>query len=210
MPNWVTTKATVAGPADKLDEFVDRHFKDGALSFETVVPSPPRREDCPDKYILGKDSHVMELDDRPWFNWYTWNLDNWGCKWDCGMLETVFTDEVGVCFSFQTPWAFPEPVAIAMAKMNPDLDFTFEYADEDIGTNCGIFAVHTDNGDVQVDFTDMDGNYEFACRIRGRDYEEFCEEYLEDRPPLSVPVSVPVAALEYGADDETADCKDRE
>ena len=194
MPNWVTTRATVTGPADKLNEFVDRHFKDGTLSFETVIPPPARREDCPDKYILSEDDHVMPEGDRPWLNWYEWNCDNWGCKWDCS--DFCFTvDDDGVHFSFNTPWAFPAPVAEKLSELHPDLEFTFEFADEDIGRNCGVFVMH--NATDTYEYVNKEGDNKFACEIKGYDYDEFREDYpeLEDKPVVAL-APEPVAMLE--------------
>ncbi len=67
-------------------------------------------------------------------NWYDWNCDNWGTKWDCS--ESTY-DEEDKILQFQTPWACPQEIISEMAGMFPDLNFTGTFADEDFGSNVG-------------------------------------------------------------------------
>lgn len=67
--------------------------------------------------------------------WYEWRTDpkHWNTKWNAYDCEYAGN---GV-LRFQTAWSAPHPVMEALAKMHPDISFTHEWADEDIGYNCG-------------------------------------------------------------------------
>ena len=67
-------------------------------------------------------------------NWYDWNLENWGTKWDCS--ESTYSEEDKI-LQFQTPWACPQEIIGEMKLMFPDLKFNGNYADEDFGSNVG-------------------------------------------------------------------------
>jgi hypothetical protein len=67
-------------------------------------------------------------------NWYDWNLDNWGTKWDCS--DSHYTEEDKI-LQFQTAWACPEKIIAEMKLVFPDLRFDGSYADEDFGSNVG-------------------------------------------------------------------------
>ena len=67
-------------------------------------------------------------------DWYGWNCDNWGTKWDCS--DSHYTEEDKI-LQFQTPWACPQEIISEMAGMFPDLNFTGTFADEDFGSNVG-------------------------------------------------------------------------
>lgn len=70
--------------------------------------------------------------------WYDWCIENWGTKWNA--YEVKFD---GTCkLTFQTAWAMPEPILKALTAKYPDADFTWTWADEDTGSNCGV-AIHT-------------------------------------------------------------------
>ena len=67
-------------------------------------------------------------------NWYEWNCDNWGTKWDCS--DSHYTEEDKI-LQFQTAWACPEKIIAEMKLAFPDLRFDGSYADEDFGSNVG-------------------------------------------------------------------------
>jgi len=65
-------------------------------------------------------------------DWYGWAPNNWGTKWnsyDCAMR--------GDLIKFETAWNYPEPVMKALSAKYPEAEFKLDYADEDMGSNCG-------------------------------------------------------------------------
>ena len=67
-------------------------------------------------------------------NWYDWNLDNWGTKWDCS--DSTYNEKDKI-LQFQTAWSCPDKIIVEMKLMFPDLRFDGSYADEDFGSNVG-------------------------------------------------------------------------
>lgn len=106
-------------------------------------------------------------------DWYDWNIANWGTKWDA-CYPNVETTEDTIMIEFQTAWSTPEPIFLKLAEQYPDLMIDIDYADEDMGSNCGSYSY------VDGDWSYHIGDYEFACLMWGEDPEEYLEEEDED------------------------------
>lgn len=65
--------------------------------------------------------------------WYDWCIWNWGTKWNS--YDPCKEQANGLCFS--TAWSAPHPVIEALAAKYPKVRIVHEWADEDIGNNCG-------------------------------------------------------------------------
>ena len=76
-------------------------------------------------------------------NWYDWNLERWGTKWNAS--DAVVQDVSGTCVEiyFDSAWSPPEPVIDAMAKMFPSAHIEFSYMET--GCDFGGFVFY-DNG----------------------------------------------------------------
>ena len=108
--------------------------------------------------------------------WYEWSIDKWGTKWDaCEVVPDggvdCECDEEEININFDTAWSTPVPVFKELSRQFPDLVIYVEYADEDMGCNCGTYALF--KGDIQ---TEESRDYEFACDIWGIDPEPEEEE----------------------------------
>ena len=70
--------------------------------------------------------------------WYEWANDNWNTKWNAyGYEEGGNYNGLDDELWFQTAWAAPHPILLKLTKDYPDIRFIHEWADEDIGFNCG-------------------------------------------------------------------------
>ena len=104
--------------------------------------------------------------------WYDWCWDNWGTKWNSS--DAYWEDSK--CVSFNTAWNAPTPIFKKLSELFPDVTFTVEYADEDVGSNCGIIKYDG------KDFSEIEENtFEFACEVLGYDPDDFDrgDEYYE-------------------------------
>lgn len=101
--------------------------------------------------------------------WYDWNIKNWGTKWN-SMHTTIIN---GCEVEFETAWSCPLEIFRALSKQYPDVTIYVEYADEDIGSNCGKITLK--NGKVE-EHIEMYGNTDFALDVWGYDKEEWYEE----------------------------------
>lgn len=77
--------------------------------------------------------------------WYEWNCENWGTKWN-SYANQISDHEIKFC----TAWSCPEPIVQKLAELagkTKGIEFTWLYADEDMGNNSGIFIFR--NGTLQ-------------------------------------------------------------
>ena len=69
--------------------------------------------------------------------WYDWAIGKWNTKWNAygydGYTDYSACDEI----TFQTAWSAPHPILKKLSEMYPDVSFKHQWADEDIGMNCG-------------------------------------------------------------------------
>ena len=92
-------------------------------------------------------------------DWYSWNLDNWGVKWDA-VRPTVKFDLLTITLCFDSPWGCPEHFVRELSKLYPNA--TFEMVSGSIENDC------------HYEFTCEEGKFEETCS-----YETF-KEAVED------------------------------
>ena len=114
-------------------------------------------------------------------NWYDWSCQNWGTKWNAGSCHDN-DDPEGNFISFQTAWAHPQALFSSMSERFPDLAFVCTYADEDMGSNCGLSAYR--NGVFQhmsAESVGADFALAFAFVVLyGDDTESILAEWIAD------------------------------
>ena len=101
------------------------------------------------------------FEETAYYNWYDWNLTNWGVKWDakdCQIKE--LSDFNTLIYSFDSPWGCPEQFVRELSKMYPTA--TFEMVSGSIENDC------------HYEFTCVDGKFEETCS-----YDNF-EEAVRD------------------------------
>jgi len=201
MPNHVTTVVNLVGPQDEITRFWSTVAgKESEFDFNRIVEQPPELEITSDGMIDYLQSEyteklpvkelvtkLLELDSETLENffagirnlrkhghasWYGWRCGKWGTKWnayDIGIISST-------SFSFDTAWAHPYPVFAKLSEMFPSVRFELRYADENIGSNMGHYAIL---GGQVMELTQFERGSEaalqFACEIKGRDYEDYVE-----------------------------------
>lgn len=72
-------------------------------------------------------------------SWYDWSIKNWGTKWNSYGYDNLDRSDISEnpAFSFYTAWSAPHPIIEKLAERYPEVSFEHEWADEDIGMNCG-------------------------------------------------------------------------
>lgn len=139
MPNHVQNKITFTCEEEKLKSILAElgtHTEEENTDFDfnKVVPMPEN--------IFKGSLGNAEREKYGKNNWYDWSWENWGTKWNA--YETYIDGDGTLCF--WTAWSAPIPVIDALAKKYPDVDIHHEWADEDLGQNCGTCDYH--NGEV--------------------------------------------------------------
>lgn len=96
--------------------------------------------------IEGEENfeQIKDLGKKAWLNlinygystWLGWCVEYWGTKWNASEVE--IKDNV---ISFETAWACPTKVLIALSKKFNTIKFSFKYACEDIGVSSGLGTI---------------------------------------------------------------------
>lgn len=118
-----------------------------------------------DEWTLGKTAwHNMRRYGAP--TWYDWCLNNWGTKWNAyGYDEEGVDYNDGDSLRFQTAWSAPHPILDRLTEMFPDVELEHEWADEDIGHNCGRFRYQGGKRTEKYFPESEKEAIEFACEI---------------------------------------------
>lgn len=103
-------------------------------------------------------------------DWYDWDIKHWGTKWDCYEVKATCAEKA-VYLEFQTAWSTPYPIYQALAEKYKDLTISVEYADEDLGSNCGRLVFRNGKNEVE-----QEGDYPFACYVWGYPADEYDDE----------------------------------
>jgi hypothetical protein len=229
MPNWVYNRVEVSGSKEGVAKFKEQagrshpdswneaenkpdYKDDDAISFWNFI-APPEEVVASGEYF-GTNGWVNgeKKGDTP-TNWYNYNIDKWGTKWDACEAYLEGESETELTYRFDTAWSPPEPVFEAMVKQFPDLDFEIYWEEEqgfgaELSGSGGELEItkEWDIPDSHADYVakdDIDG-----CRCNGNyddphDWFDDCEdrettldEYHAENPDDKCECVVKVVAKE--------------
>jgi hypothetical protein len=122
---------------------------------------------CEDEWDAHRAKDIIKnikaFEQTGYHDWYSWNLDNWGVKWDASNCNSQSVpDFFTVVFDFDSPWGTPELFVIGLSKLYPDA--TFEMVSGSI------------ENDSHYEFTCVDGKFEETCS-----YETFKEAVMDGK-----------------------------
>ena len=204
MPNWVYNGLTAQGPHEsitKLKEQMNQPFtrvhdnwnmETGKMEKKLVTyPNPvfafwnivkPTDLEAYDKQA----DHTLPIAEQLKFegnDWYSWNLRNWGTKWDVAvsaedkhpdtyMEETEDEWTSSVFYNFNTAWGVADKALTNLSSQYPDLLFTLSYEEETgWGGECEYLRGETISHE----------QYENKCReCDTADCLEYCEDCEND------------------------------
>ena len=151
------TSSPHLAPGDFIAQ-VNKRKNTNFLTLEEVVS-------CDDKWDAEKAKEIIKnikaFEQTGYHDWYSWNLDNWGVKWDASNCNSQSVpDFFTVVFDFDSPWGTPENFVRELSKLYPDA--IFEMVSGSI------------ENDSHYEFTCVDGKFEETCS-----YETF-KEAVED------------------------------
>lgn len=129
-------------------DFIEVYTLGGTIHQDDLENIPRKSEDAflrqrsdirPKEWKLGKAAwNNIRLYGVP--TWYGWRNQHWGTKWNSyGYGEAEVNYQEGDALNFLTAWSAPHPVMEKLAEMFPNVEIEHEWADEDIGHNCGRY-----------------------------------------------------------------------
>ena len=121
--------------ATSLNDLTKRlHFSNAVRDITTK----PRPEDIP---LIARA--VQNYAECGYTHWYDWCVEKWGTKWNCyGQPESGHPANA-TSFKFETAWSHPRDLIKKISERLPGVVFHVEYADEDIGSNCGQYRIRS-------------------------------------------------------------------
>lgn len=174
MPNHITTRIKITGDPEAVKRVLNKikndEFGMGTIDFEKIIPMP--------KNIFKGNLGVRERELYGNNNWYDWSVANWGTKWNAYGFDpnTDYSKEKEL--KFLTAWSAPHPVIAKLSEMFPSVKLEHEWADEDIGMNCGRH-VYYDGERIEEYYPESEMNrLEFAASVLDIQLEEDCGLYL--------------------------------
>lgn len=176
MPNWSSNCLKVTGPKKDLDAFkatLNTKNGDGEVvpfSYAQTVPPPVNMF----RGSLGADEKA-DCKAKGIPNWYDWQSENWGVKWDCSDAD-VNINPKSVEVHFDSPWAPPLAWLAKASKAHPKLKFHMAYCEGGMGFYGEAIAkageVADECNDFPGDVYDDDGEM-----IKGTVIHKFTEKW---------------------------------
>ena len=153
MPNHITNIVAVSGDESRVQSMLKAIQTDeyglGSVDFNKIIPM------------------LNDVDS------YNWAIANWGTKWTSYgyTADTGFKDDR---LTFLTAWSAPHPILEKLSEMYPDIKFEHEWADEDIGMNCGRYVYFGGERTEEYYPESSRERIEFAARVMDSDPSEWC------------------------------------
>ncbi len=162
MPNWCLNSLRVSG--SDLSAFRKWLGEDG-FKLNKILPLPAELEGTTSPNRDSNSESAKALRQKYGAdNWYDWNIQNWGTKWD---VDAELEDFGGWLFiTFDSAWSPPAGAIIALGKMFPNLTFTLHYHE----SGCCFAGVLTVEDDVVND----------VCHDGGKDKEAYRQFVIDE------------------------------
>jgi hypothetical protein len=137
MPNWVRSELAISGERAELDRFIELARNDNYYHQE---------EDPKDRVTFFDFGKFMPRPAEEDDNWYDWNCENWGTKWNAKFVELDNDCEELIIYRFETAWnRISNQLWDDIKSKFPKLDFSFVAIEEG-----GFFWSRTeDNGEIE-------------------------------------------------------------
>jgi len=143
---------------EKLILEYNQETKSASMGLTEIINSNhPRFSDLAKNALKNQQAFI----ETGYHDWYTWNIDNWGVKWDA-VRPTAKYDLLTITLSFDSPWGCPEQFVRELSKLYPNA--TFEMVSGSIENDC------------HYEFTCEDGKFEETCS-----YETFKEAVVDGK-----------------------------
>ena len=147
-------------------------FGFGSIDFNKVIRTPPD--------IFEGAVSLEEVQNRHAKTWYHWNPENWGCRDNAYGFPRLLDRESPETLLFEVGWSPPHKVIQRLSEVYPDVSITHEWADDNVGFNCGTREYRA--GQFREELME-DGSkeaFEFAAKVMDIDLAKDKQLYLTE------------------------------
>lgn len=205
MPNWVKNIVSLDGSDEAIEKVFEtikgtEESEKEFIDFNNIIPMPDALKGTrsPAEVISEEEYKRREAEGKlkpDWGglpltqamsddliakhgtnNWYDWATMNWNTKWNA-------SDQYrnGNTVTFNTAWSHPYRIIEKLSMMFPDIKFSIQYADEDIGSNCGEYTIQNGECLELSVFQDVSPeSIEFAMDIQFGDDRSYITDCVRD------------------------------
>lgn len=116
------------------------------------------------------NAYINNMINYGYDTWYDWSCANWGTKWNA---YDTYLDESTNIMEFDTAWSCPLPVLDKLAEIcyGYGVSFTGKWADEDRGSNVGVFESDCDGDEYWFSYEYMENcsneAYDIYVELKG-------------------------------------------
>jgi Ferredoxin-like domain in Api92-like protein len=200
MPNWCYNSLSVEGSKEDISaikkqlnqpytkqhdqwnpetnemEVKDYTYSNPIFAFHNIYNH--KQDGVSDEEYIKQPDHTLPIAEQMEFktnDWYSWNVRNWGTKWDVGVgddneypeTELMEEDETSLAYRFNTAWSPPLPAIEALSAQYPDVEFNLSYEEE---TGWGGEHLFIDGNGTEIEV------YNNKCRdCDALDSLEYCD-----------------------------------
>jgi hypothetical protein len=157
MPNWCSNSVVITGPTEEIEKLENFLAENKGKNWFNYFLSTPEELNDTEALSDSTEEKTAELIEKYGYgDWYSWNINNWGVKWNCdvGNWDVSPTDVVGessIEMSFDSPWSAPI-VLYEWIENNTDLSVVAEFHEEGM-----CFVGYYDDGvSESFDYNDTD------------------------------------------------------
>jgi hypothetical protein len=115
MPNWVTNYLQIK-KGDPQQVWDAIRGEEDAFDYNRLIPQPSD--------LYREPVSAEDIEKNP-HNWYTWNNENWGVKWNASDVR-----QEGDHIRWESPWGPPLPVMVKLFQMFPEHELFYEWEEE--------------------------------------------------------------------------------
>lgn len=141
MSNWVDNRVSIHGTREEIAKIKaqlsqpvastdDGKTVETDFSFLNII-SPPEDKLHIYRGIIVSSVNEGKSEDEITYNWYNWNITNWGTKWDVSQDISHFdSEDTSLVYGFQTAWSPPIPALQELSRQHPNADISLWWEEE--------------------------------------------------------------------------------
>jgi len=147
MPNWCQNFVQIKGQNLKaLKELIG----DGTNLLSRFYPTPQALVETTSPFNGTEEERAKLVKEYGSDDWYSWNCDHWGTKWDVEVEAPQFLDDQ-INLYFDSAWAPPLQAMRKLSTLFPDVTIRHSYLE--VGM-CFVGVAEISNGEVNDNYNE--------------------------------------------------------